>query len=504
MKTLAAMAAVFFAVASAGWSPANAQAQNKPKVCEKPRQMEGFKTCADVDKAEAEGAFTLYSTDPEQGQVKLLAAFNKMFPKIKTSYVRLQAGALYAKVLSERQAKSYLVDVIQISDMGMILDFQRKGGFRQYVSPEMQFFPKEAKSQPEGFWTWGSVIMAGIAYNPNQVSAADAPKPGMIGFKPASEQAQRALEAKFDAQLNANDLRAWMERMSSAPNHLGSAHDKANADFILAKFKEAGWDARIETFYVAYPTPKTVSVEMVAPTSHKATLTEGPVPGDRTSTQVADELPAYTAFGGDGDITADVVYVNQGMPADYEMLARNGIDVKGKIVVARYGGGWRGLKPKLAQEHGAAGCIIYSDPADDGYGTDDTWPKGAARPPQGVQRGSVLDLPVRPGDPLTPNIGATKDAKRLTKETAENVLKIPVLPISYGDAQPILAALAGPVAPGNWRGGLPITYHMGGTGAVAGWPVARAANHVSTPSSQARSRMRKFSWLMRWLRVSSE
>lgn len=309
-------------------------------------------------------------------------------------------------------------------------------------------------------------LLATTAVLPPVASAAEAPRAGMIGFKPASEQAQRALEAKFDAQLNANDLRAWMERMSSAPNHVGSPHDKANADFILSKFKEAGWDARIETFYVLYPTPKTVSVEMVAPTSHKATLTEAPVAGDRTSTQVADELPAYTAFGGDGDVTADVVYVNQGMPADYEQLARNGVDVKGKIVMARYGGGWRGLKPKLAQEHGAAGCIIYSDPADDGYGAGDPWPKGAERPPQGVQRGSVLDLPVRPGDPLTPNTGATKDAKRLTKETVETVLKIPVLPISYGDAQPILAALAGPMVPPNWRGGLPITYHMGGTGAV--------------------------------------
>ncbi|MHB1204052.1 MAG: transferrin receptor-like dimerization domain-containing protein [Rhodospirillaceae bacterium] len=304
------------------------------------------------------------------------------------------------------------------------------------------------------------LLLATAAIVPLMASAADAPR-AMIGFKPANAQAQRALEAKFDAGINASDLRGWMERMSSAPNHVGSPHDKVNADFILSKFKEWGWDAHIETFYVLYPTPKTVSVEMVAPTSHKATMSEGPVTGDRTSTQVADELPPYTAFGGDGDVTADVVYVNQGMPADYEQLARNGIDVKGKIVMARYGGGWRGLKPKLAQEHGAVACIIYSDPADDGYGAGEPWPKGAERPPQGVQRGSVLDLPVRPGDPLTPNIGATKDAKRLTKETAETVLKIPVLPISYGDAQPILAALAGPMVPPNWRGGLPITYHMG-------------------------------------------
>src|SRR3977135_3201090 len=155
---------------------AGASAENGAKLCDKPRQMEGFKSGADIEKAEAEGAFTLYSTDPEQGQVKLLAPFNKVFPTIKTSYVRLQAGALYAKVLSERQAKSYLVDVIQISDMGMILDFQKRGGFTQYISPEMAAFKPEYKSTPEGFWTWGSVIMAGIAYNPNNVTAADAPK----------------------------------------------------------------------------------------------------------------------------------------------------------------------------------------------------------------------------------------------------------------------------------------------------------------------------------------
>jgi iron(III) transport system substrate-binding protein len=172
MKMVAAAGLALSAVVWAAASPAHAEA----KLCDKPRQMEGFKTCADVEKAEAEGAFVLYSTDPEAGQAKLLASFNKMFPKIKTNYVRLQAGALYAKVLSERQAKSYLADVIQISDMGMILDFQRRGGFTQYISPEMAAFKPEYKSKPEGYWTWGSVIMAGIAYNPKNVSEAEAPK----------------------------------------------------------------------------------------------------------------------------------------------------------------------------------------------------------------------------------------------------------------------------------------------------------------------------------------
>ncbi len=167
------LTAIGTAACMLGWTGlANAQA----KVCDAPKQMEGFKTCANVEKAEAEGAFVLYSTDPEAGQQKLVAAFSKAFPKIKANYFRLQAGALYAKVLSERQAKSYLVDVIQLSDMGMILDFQRKGGLYQYISPEMASFKKEYKSTPEGFWTWGSVIMGGIAYNKKNTSEAEAPK----------------------------------------------------------------------------------------------------------------------------------------------------------------------------------------------------------------------------------------------------------------------------------------------------------------------------------------
>ena len=171
MKLLAA--ASLAACALAWTSTASGQ---QAKLCDKPRQMEGFKTCADVAKAEAEGAFVLYSTDPDAGQAKLLAAFNKAFPKIKTNYVRLQAGALYAKLLSERQAKSYLVDVIQLSDMGMILDFQKRNGFTQYISPEMAAFKKEYKSTPEGYWTWGSIIMAGLATNPKVVPTAEAPK----------------------------------------------------------------------------------------------------------------------------------------------------------------------------------------------------------------------------------------------------------------------------------------------------------------------------------------
>src|SRR5579863_2952213 len=292
-------------------------------------------------------------------------------------------------------------------------------------------------------------------------AAPTADSSSMQGFSAAGADAETQLERRFDSDLSAASLRTWMEQMSSEPNHVGSAHDKANAEFELQKFREWGWDASIETFSVLYPTPRTVSVELVAPTHFVARLTEPPIEGDSTSSKTRDELPAYNVYGADGDVTADLVYVNQGMPDDYQELEREGVSVKGRIVLTRYGGGWRGLKPKLAFEHGAVGCLIYSDPRDDGYGAGDTYPKGGYRPRDGVQRGSVQDMVLYSGDPLTPGVGATADAKRLSIQDAKTKLKIPVLPISYAAAEPLLAALAGGVAPPTWRGGLPLTYHVG-------------------------------------------
>lgn len=275
-----------------------------------------------------------------------------------------------------------------------------------------------------------------------------------------------AHEAALDASISAADQMTWMKDMASAPNHVGAPHDRANAEAILAKFREWGWDAEIETFDVLYPTPISTTVEMVTPEKIVLGGQEPAIPEDATSGNTATALPPYVAFQGDGDVTAGIVYVNYGLPADYDALERRGVSVKGKIAVARYGGGWRGLKPKLAQEHGAVGCIIYSDPADDGYGEGDVYPKGGARPDFGVQRGSVADMTTYPGDPLTPGVGATKNAKRLTREQATTILKIPVLPMSYGDARKLLAAMDGPIAPDSFRGGLPITYHLGGSDAV--------------------------------------
>ncbi|MFC4527767.1 M28 family peptidase [Dyella halodurans] len=284
---------------------------------------------------------------------------------------------------------------------------------------------------------------------------------GMLGFTPFGANDQRSLEQRFDAQLDPADQRAWLKQMSSEPNQVGAPHDKANAEFMLAKFREWGWDAHIETFSVLYPTPKKVALELQGAHPYTAKLNEPAVDGDATSGIKDGVLPPYNVYGGDGDVTAPLVYVNYGMPDDYKELARRGIDVRGKIVITRYGGGWRGLKPKLAQEHGAVGCLIYSDPRDDGYGEGDTYPNGGWRPADGVQRGSVADMQQYPGDPLTPGIGSTPGAKRLALKDAKTILKIPVLPISYADATPLLQSLTGPMAPSGWRGSLPLTYHVG-------------------------------------------
>ena len=271
----------------------------------------------------------------------------------------------------------------------------------------------------------------------------------------------RLWEEKFRSIPNRQNLRDYMQRLSARPHHVGSPYDKDNAEWIAAKLKSWGLDAKIETFDVLFPTPKERVVEMIEPTRFTAKLQEPPVGVDPTSNQQSEQLPVYHAYSIDGEATAPLVYVNYGIPADYEQLARMGISVNGAIVIARYGESWRGIKPKVAAEHGALACIVYSDPRDDGYAVNDVFPDGPDRPRDGAQRGSVMDLPLYPGDPLTPGVGATPGAKRLPISEAKTLTKIPVLPMSYGDAQPLLAALKGPVAPDAWRGALPITYHVG-------------------------------------------
>ena len=275
-----------------------------------------------------------------------------------------------------------------------------------------------------------------------------------------SSAAKDPWEKKFQDGIVAANIRENMRRLSARPHHVGSRYDKDNAEWILARFKEWGFDAHIETFQVLFPTPKERVVEMIEPTEYRAKLQEPALSIDPTSDQTSEQLPTYNAYSADGDVTAPLVYVNYGNREDYERLDRLGISVKGAIVIARYGEGWRGIKPKVAGEHGAAGCIIYSDPKDDGFYRGDDYPKGGWRPREGVQRGSVMDTDY-PGDPLTPGVGATENAKRLAIKDAKTITKIPVQPISYADALPLLSALQGPVAPADWHGALGITYHIG-------------------------------------------
>ncbi|MGI8958331.1 MAG: transferrin receptor-like dimerization domain-containing protein [Bryobacteraceae bacterium] len=291
--------------------------------------------------------------------------------------------------------------------------------------------------------------------------AQQAEQQALLGFTAQSTKDESQWEDRFRALPDPRLMRASMQLLSARPHHVGSPYDRQNAEWILTQYKQWGWDAHIETFQVLFPTPKTRLLEMVAPTRFVAKLDEPALSIDPTSSQKNEQLPTYNAYSPDGDVTAPLVYVNYGLVEDYEQLALRGVSVKGAIVIARYGHSWRGIKPKVAAEHGALGCILYSDPADDGYSHASVFPKGPMRPSEGVQRGSVLDAPLYPGDPLTPNIGATSNAKRLKREDAPSLARVPVLPISYADAQPLLAALDGPVAPAAWRGGLPITYRLG-------------------------------------------
>src|SRR5437764_848169 len=299
------------------------------------------------------------------------------------------------------------------------------------------------------------ISATGLAFTP---APADAP---LRGFFPESLRAERDLETRLKGIVDPVHMRDAMQRLSARPHHVGSPYDKDNAEWILQQFKSYGLDAHIENFDVLFPTPVERVVELIAPTTFRAKLQETAISIDPTSSQQAEQLPSYNAYSIDGDVTGPLVFVNYGVPADYDELAQRGISVKGAIVIAKYGGSWRGIKPKVAAEHGAIGCLIYSDPRDDGYASGDVFPAGPMRPAQGVQRGSVADMPTYPGDPLTPGVGATKSAQRLPVALAPTITKIPVLPISYGDAQPLLAALGGPLAPATWRGGLPITYRLG-------------------------------------------
>ncbi len=289
---------------------------------------------------------------------------------------------------------------------------------------------------------------------------SEPPPAPLFGFTSDGAAAERDAERAFRAIPKPEHLRESMRTITQAPHHAGSPNSRKVAEYVLSQFKAAGLTASIESFEALMPYPRERQVELVAPEKYVATLKEPRLEQDKDSDDDG-QLPTFNAYSADGDVTADLVYVNYGIPADYEQLDKLGVDVKGKIVIARYGQSWRGIKPKVAWEHGAVGCIIYSDPHEDGYFEGDTYPGGAYRPEQGVQRGSVMDMPIYPGDPLTPGRASEPGAPKLDRADAKTLLKIPVLPISYGDALPLLRNLKGRVAPESWRGSLPITYHVG-------------------------------------------
>jgi N-acetylated-alpha-linked acidic dipeptidase len=284
--------------------------------------------------------------------------------------------------------------------------------------------------------------------------------PRMRGFLSKDIADEQSLEQQAQGVPDTGRLRQYMDFMAAEPHNAGSPRSKVVAEYVLGNLKEWGLDAHIEVFEALLPTPTVRQVEVVGPKRFVAKLKE-PVVSEDPDSGDAHQLPSYNAYGASGDVTGPVVYVNFGIPDDYEWLAKQGIDVKGKIVIARYGKSWRGIKAKVAAEHGAIACLIYSDPHEDGYFEGDVFPKGPMRPLEGVQRGSVLDMPLYPGDPLSPGWASEKGSKRLTIAEAKSLMPIPVLPLSYGDAEPILNQLTGPVAPRDWRGSLAFTYHVG-------------------------------------------
>lgn len=283
----------------------------------------------------------------------------------------------------------------------------------------------------------------------------------LLGFGPERSAEQHALEARFSAALSASDQDQWLKTLTAEPHHVGSAAGARNVQWMKEQFESWGYETEVVRYDVSVPFPTVRRVALTAPEAWEAALTEAGLAEDPSTQAPEGLLPPYHAFSAAGDVEAELVFVNYGLKEDYEALARRGIDVKGKIVLAKYGRSWRGIKPKLAAEKGAIGALIYSDPADDGYGQGDPYPRGPFKHETGVQRGSVMDLPLRPGDILTPYAGAKDGTPRLALEEVETLTPIPVLPLSYADATPLLKALGGEVAPTSWFGQLPFAYHLG-------------------------------------------
>ncbi|MFQ5743612.1 MAG: transferrin receptor-like dimerization domain-containing protein, partial [Acidobacteriota bacterium] len=283
----------------------------------------------------------------------------------------------------------------------------------------------------------------------------------LYGFTASGTAAERARERQILGQPSAERMDAYHLALTAEPHHAGTPANERTAEYIAARLREFGFDEIVlHRYQVLLPQPLQRQVTLLGPERYELKLMEPSFPEDPDSGKQG-VLPPFNAYAADGDVTAEVVYVNYGIPDDYEILDELGISVQGKIVIARYGHSWRGIKPRLAAERGALGCLLYSDPADDGYVQGEVVPEGRWRPQWGVQRGSVMDMPTYPGDPQTPGRPSKPGVERIPLDQVTTLQKIPVLPISYGDALPILRNLSGALVPPEWRGGLPITYKSG-------------------------------------------
>jgi N-acetylated-alpha-linked acidic dipeptidase len=286
------------------------------------------------------------------------------------------------------------------------------------------------------------------------------------GFSSDRAAAEQRWEEQFRALPNPKTAREHLRRLTIEPHIAGTKEDYATAVYVRDQLRSYGLSAELKEYEVWLNYPNTASIlELITTKRQRLSTREAIVPGDPTSSN-PKITPIFNGYSASGDVTAPVVYANYGLPGDYDELKKAGVDVKGKIVIVRYGNSFRGVKAKVAEDHGAIGCIIYSDPEDDGYMQGDVYPKGPWRPVASGQRGSVQYLFDYPGDPLTPGKPAISGVPRLKPEEATDLTKLPVQPIAYDVAKTILSQLQGPVRPEGFQGGLPFAYHVGGTNAV--------------------------------------
>ena len=285
--------------------------------------------------------------------------------------------------------------------------------------------------------------------------------PGVIdGFTADQSAEERRWEEEFRGVPASGSAREHLRRLTAEPHVAGTKEDYATAIYVRDQIRSYGIASELVEYEVLLPYPKQPAlVELISPRRERLLLKEAIVPEDPSSSN-PKIIPLFNGYSPSGDVTAPLVYVNYGLPPDYDALKKAGVDVTGKIAIARYGNSFRGVKAKVAQDHGAVGLIIYSDPADDGYSQGDVYPKGPWRPASSAQRGSVQFLSTAPGDPLTPGRPSKPGVPRLKMEDVTTLPRIPVQPISYGDARLLLEPLRGPVRPKGFQGGLPFPYHV--------------------------------------------